>query len=144
MRFQRKGMAAVMDAMLFIIIIGIAVSAVFVYTPDEPEVPMAERVHNDIFRTELKTNDVFDVADTRVMGMKEIIAAHLTSGEGDIETMLYDMIRSMVPISHEFMFKCEFNGNVLIIGDEFDNVTSRYSFEHTVNGMALSSSLCIY
>ena len=142
MRFDRKGMVAVMDAMFFIIILGIAVSAMFAYMPQEYEGPSAERIHNDLMRTELQMSDVFDVNDTRIVSIDRLIAAHLSSGEGDIEDYIFTVLRSMVPVTHEFMFVCSFNGNTVVLGD-CERTASSYECETEVAGGVLYTSLTI-
>ena len=144
MRFNRKGMVAVMDAMFFVIILGIAISAIFAYMPQEYDEPMAERVHNDLMRTELRTSDVFDINDTRILPIEEILAAHLTSGEGEIEEYLYEVLRSMIPVSHGFVFECEFKGESLSVGNSDGNVTSSYESQTDVAGSTLFTSLKIF
>jgi len=144
MRINRKGIVAVMDAMLFIVILGLVVSAMFVYAPDDPEEPIAEKVHNDIFATELRVNDVFDVNDSRVISIDYIIAAQLASGNGNIEPYLYELLRSMVPVSHGFELTCEYRGNVMIINESAGLMTSRYSSERPVAGDILRTVLTIF
>jgi len=144
MRTGRKGMVAVMDAMLFIVILGLAVSAIFVYTADPGEEPLAERIHRDVFATELRVNDVFDVNDSRVVPVDYIIAAHLSSGEGDIEQYLYDLLRAMVPIPHGFELTCEFRGSVMTISEGGEIPSSTCSSERTVAGEVLRTSLKIF
>jgi len=144
MRFGRKGMVAVMDAMFFIIILGIAISAMFAYVPQENDEPLAEHVHNNLMKTELRTSDVFDINDTRIIPIEEILAAHLSSGEGDIERYLYEVLRSMIPISHDFVFECEFKGKSMSVGSSGDNMTSYYESKTDVAGSILFTSLRIF
>jgi len=144
MRAGKKGMVAVMDAMLFIVILGLAVSAIFAYTADPGEEPLAERIHRDIFATELRVNDVFDVNDSRVVSIDYIIAANLASGEGDLESYLYDLLRSMVPISHGFELICEYRGSVLTISEGEGTISSSCSSERPVAGDILRTSLKLF
>ena len=144
MRFDRKGMIAVMDAMFFIIILGIAISAIFAYMPHENDEPLAERVHNDLMRTELRTSDVFDINDTRIISIEDVLAVHLSSGEGSIRDYVHEVLRSMIPVSHGFVFECEFKGNTMTIGDPGDDVTSSYGSETNVAGNVLRTALRIF
>jgi len=144
MTFGKKGMVAVMDAMLFIVILGLAVSAIFVYTSEDSEEPLAEKIHRDIFATEMRVSDVFDINDSRVVPVDYIIAAHLSSGEGCIEEYLYDLLRTMVPVSHGFELICEFRGSVMTIGDVEGIPSSSCSSERPVGGDTLRTLLKIY
>jgi hypothetical protein len=144
MRMNRKGMAAVMDAMLFIAVLGLAASAIFVHISDDPDEPLAGRIHRDIFATELRVSDVFDADDSRVVPIDIIIAAHLSSGEGDVEEYLRSLLRAMVPIPHGFELRCEFRGSVMTISEGGGTPSSGYSSERPAAGGILKTTLTIF
>ena len=125
MRLGKKGMASMMDAMLFIVILGIAVSVIFVHMPYEHTETSAKEIHNDLFRTELKVSDVFDIEDTRVMPLSDLLAAYLSSGNGNVPEYIRKVLETR---SKNFRFICSFDHNILeITSNDPGDVRSSYS-----------------
>jgi len=131
----RKGLAAAMDAMLFITVLGLAASAAFVYFPPDDTMRSAESVCGDLLGTELRISDVFgEAVDFRVMPLADIIAMHILTGKGDIETYVHDVIRSLVPVSHGFVFECTLDARSFTVSERAYGMTS--SFETSVSTYA--------
>ena len=142
MRFDRRGMVAVMDAMFFIIILGLVVSAIFVYMPQSQDGPSSESVHKDLMRTELRFCDVFDGEDTRTVRMDTVLAAHTLSGKGDIDGYLHDVLRSMIPAQHGFVFTYVFNdGTPTVVSDGYGRSVSSNIRESDIAGGVLRTTL---
>jgi hypothetical protein len=55
---NRKGLTAMVDAMIFIVVIGLAVSAMFAFGGDEQKVNEASAVSENIFSAKLRTCDM--------------------------------------------------------------------------------------
>ena len=131
-----------MDAMFFVIILSVAVSAIFAYMPQEQDGLTAEQIHNDLMKTELRICDVFDVDDTRTVEIEWLIAAHLSSGKGNIEEYIQTVLRSIVPMVRDFMFTCTFDGKTMVIGF-VETYVSSYNAETDIAGSVLKTSLMI-
>ena len=125
MKLRKKGMISLMDAMIFITILSIAASAIFVYAPNDSHEENAKDIHHDIFETKLKVSDVFDIQDTRVMPLSDLLAAHLTSGEGNIEDYIYKVLDAK--IIGKFRFICTSSGKTMILGDGNGVPSSSYA-----------------
>ena len=106
MDLKGKGMVSMMDAMLFITVLGIAASVIFVHIPHEPQGTSAKEVHDELFRTEMKVSDVFDVADTRIMPLQDLLAAYLTSGNGNISEYIRDVLEKKTGRPFIFVSSC--------------------------------------
>ena len=106
MNLKRKGMASMMDAMLFITVLGIAVSVIFAYVPAERSEISAKEIHDDLFRTELKVSDVFEIEDSRVMPLQDILAAHLISGKGNIPDHIRNVLEKRTDRHFVFTASC--------------------------------------
>lgn len=145
MKTDRKGTVAVMDAMLFIVILGLTVSAVFVHSPhDSDDGLSAERIHRELFSVELQASDVFEVKDSRLLCMDEILAVHIGTSEGNVPEIIFEMLRTMVPVSHGFFLDCIYDGSGLRIGDGSGAVVSEYRKEFIVAGKTLFTALVIH
>jgi|GEM_PF-2414924 len=128
MDLNRKGMVSMMDAMMFIAVLGVAASVIFVHVSVEPPETSAQDIHNDLFRTELKVSDVFEIEDTRIMPLADILGAHLTSGSGNISEYLRKVLE--MNVDRAFRFICTCGGGALIIDttDAQNTVAPRSSY----------------
>lgn len=107
---SRKGFSSAMDALIFIAVIGIAASMLFVAVQDDHDGISAKDVCDDLFGTTLKVSDVFDIDDSRTLPMQDIIAIGLQTGDDSVNRYLYDVLRSLIPAPHGFVMEC-------VIGD---------------------------
>lgn len=143
---DRKGMAAVIDAFIFITIIGLIAAGMFAYgNAHEEKEPIAKTVHDTFFAVELRTNDVFDDTDTQCVRMCDLMAAYLVTGEGGVKEYAESVLRSIIPPIYEFTFVFEYGGHVLTIGTEGDTISSRYSADISiVSGKTMRTTLTLY
>ena len=125
MNLKRKGMVSMMDAMLFIAVLGIAVSVIFVHIPAERSEISAKEVHDNLFRTELRVSDVFDIDDDRVMPLQDLIVVYFLSEQGKIIEFILNVLNHT--ISGGFLFVCRYSENILKIGSDGDIPGSSYS-----------------
>ena len=73
LRKDRKGTVAMMDALFFIILITMAAGWLFsFYDVGEEEEPMAKRISDDLFMVEVRTCDLMDLKDTKVLPIATI------------------------------------------------------------------------
>jgi len=143
---NKKAMAAVMDAFIFITIIGLIGAGMFAYNglQDQKE-PVAKGVHDAFFGIELKTNDLFDETDTQHVRMCDLLAAYMVSGEGDVLEYAEAVLRSIVPPVYGYEFVFEYDGRTLIIGDGGYRLTSKYSTDmKIIGGKVMHTTLSLY
>jgi len=142
MNLKRKGMASMMDAMLFIVVLGIAVSVIFVHVSYEPSETSAKDVHDDLFRTQLRVSDVFDIDDDRVMPLCDLLVAYFLAEEGRIIEFILNVLNNT--ISGTFFFTCAALGSTIEIGSEGSGPRSSYHESMKTPFGTLETSLWIW
>jgi hypothetical protein len=146
MDLKKKGMASVMDAMLFITVLGIAASVIFVHIPAEPQEVSAKDVHDDLFRIELKVSDVFDIDDDRVMPLQDLLVAQLISGKGNVSDHILSVLENKTAGQFIFVSSCE-GGTLNIMSDDTSDAGTPRSAYNAVTDTPygpLSTSLRLF
>ena len=145
---NRKGMVAVFDAMIFIVLLSAAATWLFMYTElTDNEEPMAKTVSDDLFAVELRTCDLLPLGDTKVLPLSTIIAASMNSGDQDkVERFVFDTLKQLIPEIYGFEFTLEYNGHVIHLERTSDRgLSSEYSQDHIIDGAGtLRSTLKLF
>jgi len=142
----RKGMAAIIDAFIFITIIGLIAAGMFAYSSAGTESETdAKKLHDTFFGIELKMNDVFDDGDTRTVRISDLLAAHMVTGEGDVREYAENVLRSIIPPIYRFLMVFEYDGHTLTIGEKGGGLSSQYSADIMITGgKVMRTSLSLY
>ena len=143
---DKKGMAAVIDAFMFITVIGLIAAGMFAYSSvtDDREAK-AKAVHDTFFSIELKTGDLFDNTDTQKAMMCDLLAAYMVTGNGNVYEYAENVLRSVVPPVYGYTFTINYDGRVLILGDGGGRLTSQYSSDIlTSGGKVMRTELSLY
>jgi len=83
---NRKGLTAMVDAMIFIVVMGLAVSAMFAFSGGDHSESDASSVIDGIFSAKLRACDITDTDDSRLISMPDMIAfCLLTNDKGVME-----------------------------------------------------------
>jgi hypothetical protein len=138
-------MAAVIDAFIFITIIGLIAAGMFIHSAADEKWAKAKEYHDAFFAIELRTNDIFEDTDTQSVKICDLIAAYMVSDEGIAREYAENALNRMIPPIYNYRFVFEYDGIVMIIGTEGGKLTSQYSSETMIiSGKAMRSSLTIY
>ncbi|MDR2865942.1 MAG: hypothetical protein LBV13_00830 [Methanomassiliicoccaceae archaeon] len=146
MRNDKKGMAAIIDAFMFITVIGLIAAGMFAYShlPDDKQAT-ARTMHDTFFSIELRTEDMFPGTDTQCVRMCDLIAAHMASGEGDVRGYIDQALGRIIPPIYGYVFSFEYAGRILTTGDGGGRLTSDYSSEITIiDGNTMRTRLSLY
>ena len=142
---DRKGMAAVIDAFIFITIIGLIAAGMFAYSHLEDRSGDAKEMYDVFFGIELKTNDTFPDTDTQIVRMCDLVAAYMVTGQGSMKEYTEDVLRTIIPPVHDFIFTFEYDGIVMTMGEGGNRLISSYSSDITIlGGKVMRASLSIY
>ena len=143
---NRKAMAAVIDAFIFITIIGLIAAGMFAYSNIGNEKhAKAKEYHDAFFSIELRTNDMFDGTDTQCVRMCDLVAAHMASDEGTVREYAENVMNNIVPPIYGYSFIFEYDGRVMAIGGEGERLTSQYSSEiMIISGKPMRATLTLY
>lgn len=148
LRKDRKGIIAMFDAMVFIILLTAAATWLFVFTSVEgPEEPMAKKVSDDIYSVELSTCDLMYLEDTKILPMDTLVAAAMNTDRTEkVRTYLSELLEQLIPAVHGYELTLEYNGHSLYLSRMSDRpLTSEYADERAIDGAGtLVSVLRIY
>jgi hypothetical protein len=142
----KKGMASVIDVMMFITVIALVAAGMFAYSSlTHDETTEAKTLHDAFFSIELRTNDLFNETDTQSVRMCDLVAAHMMSGRGDVREYTEHVLASVIPPIYGYEFTFEYEGRVMTVGNGGYILTSQYSSEMVIlGGKMMRTSLSLY
>ena len=145
-RRGKKGMAAIIDAFMFITVIGLIAAGMFASASLNVEKETAAKTAYDtFFDIKLRTNDMFEDADTQSVRMCDLIAAYMMTSEGNIPEYVEEALREIIPPVHGHFFVIKYNGKTMTFGAEGDVLASRYSSYMVISdGRTMTATLSLY
>ena len=148
LRRNRKGVVAMFDAMIFIVMLTVAATWLFVFTSmEEPEEPMAKTVSDDVFSVEVRTCDLLYLNDTKILPIDTLLAASMNSNRTEkTGTYLSELLDQLIPAVYGYEFTVEYNGHSMYFSRASDReLSSEYIDERVIDGAGtLRSDLKIY
>ena len=148
LRKDRKGVVAMFDAMIFIVLLTMAATWLFVFTSlEEPDEPMAKTVSDDIFSVEVRTCDLLYLNDTKILPLDTLVAASMNSDQtGKTETFLSELLDQLIPAVYGYEFTLDYKGHSMYLCRHSDReLSSEYTDERVIDGAGtLVSHLRIY
>ncbi|MCL1811601.1 MAG: hypothetical protein FWG41_05230 [Methanomassiliicoccaceae archaeon] len=114
---EGRGMTAMVDAMIFIIVMGIAISALFAFTGDKPMGNDALSVSDNIFSAKLKVNDFIETDESGLIGMPDMAAFYILTGEGNALEYIQSILDSLTQRPGSYSLKMEYRGEAVTIGN---------------------------
>lgn len=148
LRKDRKGMVAMFDAMIFIVLLTMAATWLFVFTSlEEPDEPMAKTVSDDIFSVEVRTCDLLYLNDTKILPLDTLLASSMNSGQTEkTEAYLSELLDQLIPAVYGYEFTLDYRGYSMYLCRHSDReLSSEYTDERIIDGAGtLISHLRIY
>ena len=145
---NRKGMVAMMDAMIFLFLISLVATWLFAFSGiADTEEPMAKEITDDFFSMEVRTCDLMYLDDTKILPIGTLIAANMNTGEMErTEEFVSKVINDMVPDCYGYELILEYGGHSLsICRQSYRPMSSEYITDHEIDGAdPLKSILRVY
>ncbi len=145
---NKKGVIALIDAMIFLVLIAVIGTSLFAYSAiNDSTEPMAKTVCDDLFSMELHACDVYDTEDTQIYPVSVLLAANMnTKNESYVNDYVSKILDELIPKIYGFDMELKFNNNVVHLERSSNReLTSEYSetieISHTEG---LNVSLKIY
>ncbi len=134
------------DAMIFIVILGIVSTLYFSYDPDDGSPSNdASDISDKIFLTKLHINDLVDSNDTGLISISDLIVFQFSSDDQNIKEYLKNVLDSILQRSGSYCLELSYGDHHMTIGSEGGYPVSHCHREHTVTfGGTLVSELWIY
>ena len=133
---NKKGMIAIVDALIFLTIMSTVVIGMFSYVVvQETEQPLAKTINDDFFSIKLKASDIYPTDDDQTYPIADLIAADLNSGSyGNAEQYVKNAIDVMIPQMYGYLFTLTYKEHTMSVSREGNVMTSCYSTAILVNG----------
>ena len=137
LRRDRKGVIAMMDALIFIILISMAASWLFFFNEDmEHEEPMAKTVSDNLFTVEVRTSDLMYLGDTKILPLRTLIAATMSDGRTEkTEAFISSALEELIPPLYGYDMTLEYNGHALHFERSSERpLSSEYITQYDIEG----------
>ena len=142
---DKKGLTAMVDAMIFIFVIGLAASAAFAFGGEEPAANDASSISDSIFSARLRTCDLIDTEDSGLVSMPDLVAFYIITGEGETADYIESILDSLLQRPHSYHLEVDYKGDVISIGDGIGDPISSSVKEFTVTyGGTIKADLKLY
>ncbi len=142
---NKKGMASMIDAMIFITVMTMVVGMMFpgniIHDSDETK---AGEVCENLMSVGLSMGEVYGTDDSIPVKLADLIAGYLRTGDGDVTDYIKKAMGVLVP-GYNYLLVYEYENKILKIGEEYDEETSSYFSSVTVmGGGVLNYRLSLY
>ncbi|MCL1978879.1 MAG: hypothetical protein FWG60_01800 [Methanomassiliicoccaceae archaeon] len=142
---NRRGITAMVDAMIFIIILGIAVSAMFSLSGGDLKENDASSISDIVFSSKLRACDLIDTEESGLISMPDIIAFRILTGEGCATEYIEGILDSLMKRPGSFSLDIDYQGNTIKIGSGKGDAISGSVKEYTVTyGGSVRADLRFY
>ncbi len=127
---NKKGMIAIMDALVFLVIMTIVATTIFSYSAfEQHNEPMAKSVCDELFSINLEAGDLYDTDDTTTYPISVLIAANLNTGNDErVETLIKNIMDGLVPEVYGYSISISLNEHIIIAER---NATREMTSEYT-------------
>jgi hypothetical protein len=138
-------MTAMADAMIFVVIMGLAASALFAFGGDDISEDDASKISESIFSAKLRTSDILDTDDSGLIGLPDLTAFRIMTGEGDALQYIEDVLDSFFQRPGSYYLEIEYNGDSVAIGNPDGTEVCSCIKEFTVTyGGSIRTELRLY
>lgn len=149
MVLSRKGNIAMIDAMVFLILLS-AVSVTMFAGADHTEIrdePIAKDICDDLFSMRLSPSMLSDTDDEQIFPIGVLIASNMNSGHTeDMRTFIREVMDDLVPYAYGYELSIGYNGKKIEVGRQGQRESSsEYSCsQHIVGSMYMDVHIRLY
>ena len=142
---NRRGMTAMVDAMIFIVVMGLAVSALFAFGGDDPIANDASSVTDTIFSAKLRACDLTDTGESRLVSIPDMAAFYIQTGVGNVMDYIKSILDSLTQRPDSYRLNICYLGCDVTVGTGKGDAVSASVKEFTVTyGGTITADLRIY
>ena len=133
------------DAMIFVVVMGLAVSAMFAFSWGEPEPDDAAAVSDCIFTAKLRMNDVLATEESGLVSLTDMAALYILTGEGAAVGYIEGVLDSLMRKPGSYSMDVAYRGTTVSIGSGSGDPASSSHKEYVVTyGGAVEVDLRLY
>jgi hypothetical protein len=142
---SKKGMTAMIDAMIFIVVMGLAVAALCYIQDDRNSENDASDIVDRLFHSKMRIDDIIEENDSKVMPLSDLVAASMIIGDGAAASYLEETLDCLMNRPDSYSMRIVYKGIETNIGSGEGIPTSSTSRDIIVlYGDALHIELCLY
>jgi hypothetical protein len=142
---NKKGMTAMVDAMIFIVVMGMVVSVMFAFSGGEPVQDDTSAVSDSIFTSKLKVCDVLETDESGLVSVTDMSAFYILTGEGRIAEYIEDVLDSLFQRPDSYRVEISYLGGTVTVGNGKKDAVSSSHKEYTVTyGGTIEVDLRVY
>ncbi|MDR1405031.1 MAG: hypothetical protein LBJ20_05650 [Candidatus Methanoplasma sp.] len=142
---NRKGITAMVDAMMFIVVMGLAVSALFAFGGEDIQNEDASSVSDSIFSAKLRIRDFLETDDSKLVSMPDMVAFGILTGDNTVFDYIENIMNSLMQRPYSYCMEIEYNGSSVTIGRLHGDAVSSSAKEFTATyggSVAVFLSIC--
>jgi hypothetical protein len=114
---NRKGLTAMVDAMIFMVIMGILVVAMFSISNDEEYVMNeASEVSDQLFSAKLRISDIMDEEDSLIVPLTDLLAASIIIKENSVSEYVRSVLDSLTERPGAYRLNLSYRDTTMTIG----------------------------
>lgn len=142
---NKNGLTAMVDAMIFIVVMGLAVTAIFAFSGNDHTPNDASSITDCIFSARMRACDLVDTDESGIVGIPDLAAFHIVTGEGTVVDYIKSILDSLMQRPDSYRLEIDYRGETVSIGDGRGDPVSSYAKEFTVTyGGAIRTYLELY
>lgn len=132
---NRKGMVATLDVLIFIVLLSVVTLTFVSFNTPELQETDVSTLCEDVFTTEIKSDDFLSNGDTTVYRLSDYVAMSITSGNEEfIETHVKSVLDDLLGKKYQYHLTMEYNNKIMEIGNGFESPSSVCKTEFDVIG----------
>ena len=113
---SKKGMTAMIDAMIFIVVMGLAVAALCYYYEDNSNENDASDIVDRLFHSKITIDDIMDENDSKIMPLSDLVAASMVIGDGAAASYLEKVMDCLMNRPDSYLMHIVYRGIETNIG----------------------------
>jgi hypothetical protein len=142
---SKKGMTAMIDAMIFIVVMGLAVATLCYIQNDNDYENDASDIIDRLFHSKMRIDDVMNEDDSKIMPLSDLVAASVIIGDGAAASYLEETMDCLMNRPDSYSMRIVYKGIETSIGSGEGIPTSSTSRDIIVlYGDALHIELDLY
>ncbi len=146
LKSNKKGITGMIDAIIFIIVISLALSAMYLQDLEtDPQHDDASMISDIVTSAKFHMKDVVDTDDSRIINLTDLLASASVTGDTDITDYVDALIDSIIGIPDMYSLHVDYGGDSLEIGNGKGTPTSSCTRDVQVTfGGHMSMTLDVY
>jgi hypothetical protein len=116
MKKDRKGLTGIMDAVIFMVLISMAFSALYVYDSGNNDFRDASDISDEILSARFSLNDVSDYEDSKIVCFTDLLAVTTITNDEHVMEYLVSLLDSTTGMPGSYKMTITYMDNSFTVG----------------------------